>query len=209
MTCFFSKEIIINQNFIRRLWIILSIYIAARLTINYRLRLISSIIKTPSYWNRNNFTEKNPNTLLPLIGLLPFSVLWGASRFWISIPVLNSYIQHNIRLTLITWLLIIFSVYIGFSFSTNKIWGNSIPNRLFTNLLFLPLLRSNFLNSVSRIGFKLSKNIETAWSESLGAQGSYNTVTTLMLNSRLYFITAYLISIVIIAMLLICFFSLY
>jgi len=209
MTCFFSKEIIINQNFIRRLWIMLNIYVAARLTINYRLRLINSILKTPSYWNRNNFTEKNPNTLLPLIGLLPFSILWGASRFWVSIPILNSYIQHNIVLTLITWLLIIFSVYVGFSFSTNKIWGDSIPNRLFTNLLFLPLLRSNFLNSVSRIGFKLSKNIETAWSESLGAQGSYNTVTTIMLNSRLYFITTYLISIVIVVMLLICFFSLY
>ena len=209
MTCFFSKEIIINQNFIRRFWIILSIYIAASLTINYRLRLINSILKTPSYWNSNNFTEKNPNTLLPLIGLLPFSIVWGASRFWISIPVLNSYIQHNIVLTLITWLLIIFSVYIGFSFSVNKFWGNRVPNRLITNLLFLPLLRSNFLNSISQVGFKLSKNVETAWSESLGAQGSYNSVTTLMLNWRNYFITAYLLSIITVVIMLVCFFSLY
>jgi len=58
MTCFFSKEIIINQNFIKRLWIILTIYIAASLTINYRLRLIYRVYSYPSSWNSNNLSEK-------------------------------------------------------------------------------------------------------------------------------------------------------
>ena len=208
MTCFFSKEVIINQNFVKRIWIVIRIYAAARLTINYRLRLIRRILKAPSYWNTNNFTEKNPNTLLPLIGLLPFSILWGASRFWVSIPVLNSYIQHHSILTLATWLLIIFSVYLGFRFSTNKFWGQSVPNRLITNLLFLPLLRSNFLNGVTHTGFKMSKNIETAWSESLGAQGSYNTIATLMLNWRIYFVRTYFLLVIRALIVLTCFCSL-
>jgi len=60
MTCFFSKEVIINQNFIKSFWIIISIYIAASLTINYSLRLIYRVFSSPSRWNRNNFSEKKP-----------------------------------------------------------------------------------------------------------------------------------------------------
>ena len=208
MTCFFSKEVIINQNFIKSIWIIIRIYIAARLTINYSLRLIHRVYKSPSAWNTNNFTEKNINTLIPLLGLLPFSILWGASNFWFFIPVVQSYIQFNITFTILTWTIIVFSIYLGYTLYSNKTWGKSTINRLITNLLFLPSLRSNFINSSINLGFKIIKNIETSWSESLGAQGTYNILTKVMLNNRISFITVYTLRILFWLLLVICLSSL-
>jgi NADH-ubiquinone oxidoreductase chain 5 len=208
MTCFFSKEVIINQNFIKSFWIIVRIYIAARLTINYRLRLIYRIFKSPSLWNRNSFTEKSFNTLIPLIGLLPFSVCWGASNFWFFLPVLQTNIQFNIIFTLLTWTIIILSIYLGFTLFSNKNWRKTVINRLITNLLFLPLLSSNFVNQYTKTGFSIIKNIETSWSESLGAQGTYRFLTKFMLNRRNRFIIIYLLRILFWLLLVICLFSL-
>jgi NADH-ubiquinone oxidoreductase chain 5 len=47
--CFFSKETILNQNFLKRLWILITIYIAAVLTINYSLRLLKNLVYPPSF----------------------------------------------------------------------------------------------------------------------------------------------------------------
>lgn len=209
MTCFFSKEIIINQNFLKRIWIIIRIYIAASLTINYRLRLIYRIFKVPSFWNNNRFTEYRPNTFLPLLGLLPFSILWGAANFWFLLPVINSPIQFNYWFTIITWTIIIFSIYIGFTFSINKNWGQTTINRLLTNLLFLPLIRSNFLNRIIFTGYKIVKNIETSWSECLGAQGIFNKISQFSIDLRLSFITIIITRVIIWSVLIICLYSLY
>ena len=208
MTCFFRKEIIINQNFIKRIWIIIRIYIAARLTINYRLRLIYSVYKSPSFWRTNSFTENRSNTYIPLLGLLPFSILWGASNFWFFIPILNSPIQFSILYNIATWFIIILSIYLGFSLFINKNWGNTVINRLITNLLFLPLISRNFLNKILIIGFSTVKNVETSWSETSGAQGIYNTLSKLLLNIRNIFIIIYTLSIVFWLSLVLCLCSL-
>ena len=209
MTCFFSKEVIINQNFIKRIWIIISIYVAASLTINYRLRLIYRVYKTPSFWNTNSFTEKRYNTSIPLLGLLPFSILWGASNFWFLIPVLTSPIQFSIIFNMATWIIIIFSIYLGYSLFINKNWGNTVINRIITNLLFLPLLSTNFINSLLISGFRIIKNVETSWSETSGAQGVYNRLSKILLNTRNIFLVIYTISIIFWLSLVICLYSLY
>lgn len=196
MTCFFSKEVIINQNFIKRFWIILRIYVAASLTINYSLRLIYRIFKSPSYWNSNNFTEKRPNTFFPLLGLLPFSILWGSANFWFFIPVLYSSIQFNIIFTILTWFIIGLSIYIGYSLYSNKQWGKTVLNHLITNLLFLPLIRRNYLNKILFRGYSSIKNVETSWSESLGAQGIFYVFSKTMINFRISFVTIYLLRII-------------
>ena len=209
MTCFFSKEVIINQNFIKRFWIIVSIYIAASLTINYSLRLIYRIFISPSNWNTNNFSEKRPNTFIPLLGLLPFSVLWGSSRFWFLIPILCTNIQFNLIFNLLTWVIIFISIFIGFTLFNNKNWGKTRLNHLITNLLFLPLLSSNYLNKILISGFKITKNLETSWSETIGAQGLFNLSTKVMFSVRYTFILIYIISIVFWIVLTLCLFSLY
>lgn len=195
MTCFFSKEIIINQNFIKRLWIILTIYIAASLTINYRLRLIYRVYSYPSNWNSNNFSEKRPNTFIPLLGLTPFSVLWGSATFWFLIPVLNSNVQYNLIFNMFTWFIIFLSIFIGYTLFNNVYWGNTTINHLITNLLFLPLLRRNYLNKMLKLGFKTVKNVETSWSESAGAQGIYNILAKNRISVRLTFRLIYMIRI--------------
>lgn len=209
MTCFFSKEVIINQNFIKRLWIIVTIYIAASLTINYSLRLIYSVYSYPSNWNSNNFSEKRPNTYIPLLGLIPFSVLWGSTSFWFLIPIVNRNIQYSIIFNICTWVVIFVSVFIGYTLFNNTMWGNTAINHLITNLLFLPLLRSNYLNKVLRLGFRTVKNVETSWSESIGAQGINNILAKGMISVRLAFSLIYLISILFWVILVICLFSLY
>lgn len=209
MTCFFSKEVIINQNFLKRFWIIVRIYIAASLTINYRLRLIYRIFKTPSFWISNNFREKRPNTFIPLLGLLPFSVTWGATNFWFIIPVVNSPTQSNIWFTILTWAIIAVSIYIGYTLYLNKYWGRNPINRLITNLLFLPLIRTNFLNNFLFAGFKATKNVETSWSESLGAQGLYNNISILMLKSRTSFMITTLTMVIFWIIIIVCLYSLY
>lgn len=72
--CFFSKEVILNQNFLKRFWILLSIYLAATLTINYSLRLIKNLVYPPSFSNYRRFTENSLNIIWPLINLtlIPF-----------------------------------------------------------------------------------------------------------------------------------------
>ena len=209
MTCFFSKEIIINQNFLKSFWIIISIYLAARLTINYSLRLIFRLLKYPSFWNTNSLTEKRFNRFLPLLSLLPFSILWGASNFWFFIPILINIVNFSLWHTFITWFVIFISVYIGYTLSFNKKWGNKTLNRLITNLLFLPLLRSNFINKINIIGFKRSKNVETSWSESIGAQGIFNKLSTLMINIRNIYITLIALTLYFWLFLILCLYSLY
>ena len=209
MTCFFSKEIIINQNFIKRLWIVLTIYIAASLTINYRLRLIFRIYTYPSNWNRNNFSEKRPNTFIPLLGLTPFSVVWGSASFWFLIPVLNSNIQYSIIFNLLTWSIIFISVFIGYTLFNNLFWGNTTINHLITNLLFLPTLRRNYINNMLKLGFNTVKNVETSWSESIGAQGVYNTFAKSTTSIRLTFRLIYVIRILFWITIILCLISLY
>jgi len=209
MTCFFSKEIIINQNFIKRLWVIFTIYIAASLTINYRLRLIYRIYTYPSNWNSNNLSEKRPNTFIPLLGLTPFSVVWGSATFWFLIPVLNSNVQYNFIFNIFTWFIIFSSIFIGYTLFNNIFWGNTTINHLITNLLFLPLLRRNYINKVLILGFKTVKNVETSWSESVGAQGIYNILAKNTVSVRLTFSLIYMIRILFWVILVLCLFSLY
>lgn len=92
--------------------------------------------------------------------------------------------------------MIFISVFIGYRLFNNNNWGKTNINHLITNLLFLPLLRRNYINKLLISGFKITKNIETSWSESLGAQGLFNLSTKVMISTRLTFILIYITSIV-------------
>ena len=187
MTCFFSKEVIVSQNFLKRYWIIFSIFIAARLTINYRLRLIYSVLNSPNFWNCSKLSETTANTFLPLINLLPFTIIWGTFSFWFVLPYTPFKYSFEILLNSAIWIVILSALYVGYILASNKNWGKRILNRIVTNILFLPLIRRNFINFITVVGFTEIKNHETSWSESIGAQGLYSNFANLMTKIHLTF----------------------
>ena len=190
--CFFSKETILNQNFLKRLWILITIYIAAVLTINYSLRLLKNLIYPPSFWNYTKISEKTFNTFWPLVNLLILPFWLNQLSVLSVLPFTVSINMYSFYLGILIWLLLTSFIFIGIDLSRNKIWGNLILNRLLSNLLFLPLLRSNLINKITVLGFTKLKNIETSWSESLGAQGLFYNISKRRVVSRLIFISIWL-----------------
>lgn len=189
--CFFSKETILNQNFLKRLWILFAIYLAATLTINYSLRLIKNLSYPPSFNNYRSFTENSLNTFWPLINLLLIPFWVRQISLWILLPfTINSNI-FAINLSTVVWLLILISFFIGLEVSRNKVWGKVVLNRLVSNLLFLPLISSNIMNKFLVLGFFTVKNVETSWSENLGAQGIYLFFSKIMFRTRFLFVVVW------------------
>ena len=209
MTCFFSKEVIVSQNFLKRYWVIFRIFLAASLTINYSLRLVYRILNSPNFWNCNKFSETTNNTYIPLLNLLPFTIIWGTFSFWFVVPYTPFKYSFNIFLNTGIWVIILLAFYIGKTLSKNKNWGKRILNRIITNILFLPLISRNYINKLTKIGFLEIKNHETSWSESIGAQGFYFKFTNSMTELHLTFLIVATLGIVIWIVLLVYLYSLY
>lgn len=209
MTCYFSKETIIRQNFVKRTWILIRIYTAAILTINYRTRLIYRLYKIPTFWDTNNLREKNSNSIIPLLSLAPFMVLWGSSKYWFFIPIVKRCYTLDKTFTSVTWIILLLSLWIGYLLFSNKHWGNFKLNRLTTNLLFMPILRRNFINKITKIGLKSTKEVESSWSESFGAQGIYNRRSLFMVRTRNLYARIYIILICVWWSIRACLYSLY
>jgi len=208
LACYFSKETVIMNNFLNSVWIIIYIYFIALLTINYRIRLILALFHKPSYWIYNNRNEQDNNGILPLIGLLPFTVFWGTYNNWFFLPYINKLNRFFFIFNIILWIFIIIAYWKGNKIYNNKLWGNNILNKLITNLLFLPLIRRNILNKLLIIGFKTIKLLESSWSENLGGQGFNNLFNIFLINIRILFISMFFI--INIAILFnICLYSLY
>ena len=208
LACYFSKETVIMNNFLRRIWILIYIYLIALLTINYRVRLIFALLFKPSYWIYNNRNENNNNGMLPLLGLLPFTIFWGTYNNWFFLPYINNINNFFLLFNTVVWILIIIAYWKGSVIYNNKLWGRNVLNKLISNLLFLPLIRSNILNKILLVGFKTIKLLEFSWSENLGRQGYNRLFNIFLVNMRLVFISRFFI-INVIVLINICLYSLY
>lgn len=187
LTCYFSKEIIINQNFIKRIWIIFYIYLAAGLTINYRLRLMNRLNAYPSFWRKNSLTEYNFNCFYPLVGLLPFSFLWGTHKSWFLINLNILSFKFIDMFTVLLWFIIIVFMIWGFFLRKNLLWGIHNINYFITNILFLPLIRRNKVNSFVQKGYSSIKFTERSWLENIGFS-NYNFFSVLNIKKRLFYL---------------------
>lgn len=189
---FYSKDLILELSLIGELNILslLILFLSTGLTVAYTFRLIYYMVRRDYVLNGSfNLRDGWGVIIKSCVGLVVFSIFFGALISWLSIDVTSIILPYELKnLTLLVCTL---GIFFGF-FISNSLYNFSkmkfsLLNWFGGSIWFLPYMSSQSIIYLSiDIGSSIIKIGDIGWLEYWGGQGFRSYINKISLNIQLY-----------------------
>nr|WEL32817.1 NADH dehydrogenase subunit 5 [Pentaspinula unispinula] len=177
---FYSKDLILEIVMLSWLnsLIFLVYFISTGLTAMYSLRLIYySMLSNYNFNKLNYFDDSCYYMNFGMFGLLLFSLFSGSILMWLMFPY-PYMICLPISLKLLTMLIVVLGVYLGYFLFNNNYLHTKYSFNLFTYMMgsmwFMPYLSTTYTSYFTlNYGKMVIKSLDYGWNEFMGGQGLY------------------------------------
>lgn len=190
---FYSKDLILELSLIEELNILslFILFLSTGLTVTYTFRLIYYIVRRDFVIRGScNLSDGWGIIMKACIGLVTFSVFFGALISWLVMDVTSIVLPRNLKnLTLVVCIL---GIFLGFFISQSRYRFSKIKFSLLVwfrgSIWFLPYLSSQPITYIPfKFGSEIIKLGDIGWLEFFGGQGLRSHISKLSI--RIQFIT--------------------